>query len=672
MTAEQSSAAMGSPNAGGPGARLRHVMAPLAIGPVVIPNRVVRTGHGTGLGGGTMSPTLIDYHVERAKGGVGLTILEAMAVGSSAYPFLVAGSPGLVEGYRTLMARVRPYGMKVFQQIGHLGNEIPEADGSPPWSASDTVGALVGIQAQPMTLGQIDRLVECYADAARDCEAGGLDGIELHMAHGYLVQQFLSPLFNHRKDDYGGSFENRARLALRLLETVRSVVSPRLAVGVRLSPELLPNGMEPGDVARLAQLFCGRNLLDYVNLTLGTDYNFHKIIAAMHEPTGYEVPYATAVKPGLTVPLLVTGRFRTLQEAEQVIADGSADFVALTRAHIADPAIVRKTLAGEADDVRPCIGCNHGCIGGLMTVGRIGCAVNVAVGHEATLSEDLIERTTAPKTVLVVGGGPAGLEAARVAALKGHRVILAEAAPHLGGCINIAARAPRRMGIADIVRWQEREVRRLGVDVRTGTFVEADDVGAIGPDVVIVATGSAPRMDGLQHLSPGHVALGMDQAHVISSHDLLTGSVERDWGSRAVVYDDTGHYEAVAAAEFLVARGVAVTFVTGHSSFAPKLEASLSATPALERLGAGDFKLVTYARLAAVGEHDVRVALRYGGAFDVMADTVVFVSHNVCNRRLLDELGHWQGPVLAAGDVLSPRYLQTAIREGHLAARGIE
>ncbi|MCX7057864.1 MAG: NADH:flavin oxidoreductase, partial [Proteobacteria bacterium] len=390
--------------------RYRRTLSPLAIGPVTVHNRVVRTGHGTGFGGGTMSPALIDYHVARARGGVGLTILEAMAVGSSVYPFLVAGAPGLVDGYRTLMERVRPFDMKVFQQLGHLGNEIPEADGSPPWSASDSVGALVGVQAQPMTHAQIDRLVEAYA-----------------MAHGYLLQQFLSPLFNHRDDDYGGEFENRLRLPIRVLEAVRAAVAPRLAVGVRLSPELLPGGLTATDVASIAEVLCRRGLVDYVNLTLGTDYNFHQIIAAMHEPTGYELPYAEPVRKVVDVPLLVTGRFRTLDDVEQVLAAGRADLVAMTRAHIAEPAIVEKTLAGRAEDVRPCIGCNHGCIGGLMTVGRVGCTVNVAVGQEATLSEDLVTPSAAPKRVLVVGGGPAGLEAARLAALRGHRVVLAEA-----------------------------------------------------------------------------------------------------------------------------------------------------------------------------------------------------------------------------------------------------
>lgn len=651
---------------------MKRVFSPLQIGPVTVKNRIVRTGHGTGFGGGTMSPALIEYHVERAKGGVGLTIVEAMAVGSSVYPFLISGAPGLLEGYRTLMDRVRPEGMKVFQQLGHLGNEIPEADGSPPWSSSDSVGAFIGVQSQAMTLAQIDSLVECYARAARDCEAGGLDGVELHMAHGYLVQQFLSPLFNQRTDDYGGSCENRLRLAIRLLETVRSQVSPRLAVGVRLSPELLPGGLSSRDIAQIAKAFHERGLVDYVNLTLGTDYNAHKIIAAMHEPAGYEVPYAEPVRAAVNVPLLVTGRIRTLQEVEQILAAGSADLVSMTRAFIADPAIVKKTLEGEPDDVRPCIGCNHGCIGGLISFGRMGCTVNVAVGREAQLSETLIQKSATPKRVLVVGGGPAGLEAARIAALKGHRVTLAEASSSLGGCVNLAARAPRRSGIADIIHWLERELRRLDVDIQTNIYVESGDIAAYGADVVIVATGSTPRLDGRQHLSPGLVASGMDSPHVMSSHDLLVAPKERNFGPRAVVYDDVGHYEGVAAAEFLIARGVAVTYVTGHSSFAPKLEPSLSAVPALERLSQGNFELMTYAHITEIRKDSVVVTRPYGVPLNVPANTVVFVSYNACNRQLLDDLSGSTAVVKAVGDVVSPRFMQVAIREGHLAARSID
>ena len=650
---------------------LKHIIKPVQIGPVTIPNRVVRTGHGTGLGGGTISDALIDYHVARAKGGVGLTILELMALHSSAYPFLTANGEGVVEGYRKLMEQVRPFGMRVFQQLGHLGNEIMQADGSPPWSSSDSVGAFVGIPAEPINKRQIDELIDCYVAAARNCEAGGLDGIELHMAHGYLLQQFLSPLHNRRTDEYGGSFENRTRIAVEVATAVRSTVPANMAVGVRLSPELFEGGLSPQEVAQVAQLLTNLGLIDYVNLTLGTDYDMHKIIGAMHEPTGYEIPVNAPVKSATTLPVLVTGRFRTLEEADQVIGEGLADLVALTRAHIADPDLVRKTLAGRVEDVRPCIGCNHGCIGGLLSAGRIGCAVNVAVGAEATLSEDLIVRTERPLNVLVVGGGPAGMEAARVAALAGHKVTLAEASNALGGSVNVAKRAPYRLGIGDITEWLERQIYSLGVDVELSTYLTADEIRDRSPDAVVVATGSLPRLDGEQHLTPGHVASGMDDPRIVSSHEVLMDRSNRDWGGRAVVFDDVGHYEAIAAAEFLLAKGVAVTFATSLSSFAPKLETSLSAEPALQRLAKGDFRLITYAKVMSITSGGVSIARRFGGPQDeIECDTIVWVGHNSANRELTDELD-LAIPVIAVGDARSPRFLQTAIREGHLAARGL-
>jgi hypothetical protein len=272
----------------------------------------------------------------------------------------------------------------------------------------------------------------------------------------------------------------------------------------------------------------------------------------------------------------------------------------------------------------------------------------------------------------VIGGGPAGLEAARIAALKGHHVILAEAMTSLGGNINIARRAPRRVGIGDITEWLERQVYRWGVEVRLSSYIEAADVAEIAPDVVILATGSRPRMDGRQYLLPSFVARGMEQSHVVSSHDLLLEGSNRDWGRSAVVYDDVGHYEGVAAAEFLIEKGLAVTFVTSQDSFAPKLKSSLSAGPALERLSKGDFRLITYGKLLRIGTRDAEIAHRYGGAsFLTAADTVVFISHNQPNRELLDSAPTLSVEIIPVGDVRSPRFLQTAIREGHLAARGI-
>jgi len=650
--------------------------AELKVGPVTLPNRIVRTAHATGFSRPTHSMTdrLIAYHVARARGGVGLSILEALAPHPSGRVdyCLHGGAPGLVEGYRKLMDAVRPHGMRVFQQLHHAGYAAPPVDGSPPWSASDGVFAPLGQVAVAINRRQIASLIESYVASTRDAAAGGLDGIEVHCGHDYLIQQFLSPLINRREDEYGGSFENRCRLALEIVTAVRAALPAHMALGVRLSSEMLPGGFGPDDVAGLAAMLQDRGLVDYLNLSIGQNLATDQIIGPMNEPVGYQLAHSAPTSAARRVPLLVTGRFRTIEEADQVISRGEADMVGMTRAHIADPDIVRLTKAGEEDRIRPCIACNHGCVGGLALQRQIGCAVNVAVGQEDQLAEDLIAPAPEARTVLVVGGGPAGLEAARVAALRGHRVILAEANSRLGGAVEIARRAPRRAALGDIVEWLTREVYRLGVDLRLSTYVEAEDVATIAPDHVIVATGSSPRMDGAQGFAPGLRPSGVDLPHVISSHDLFLDNTNRAWGSRALVVDDTGHYEAVAAAEFLIEQGVAVTFATGHISFAPRLEPSVSAAPALARLAKGDFTVLTRARLNAITPERATLAYHYSDQpIEVPADTVILVSHNRPHRELHDQLEERGIPATLVGDALSPRYLQSAIREAHLAARAI-
>ncbi len=649
------------------------VLSSIQIGGVTVKNRVVRTAHGTAIGGGTMSDDLIAYHAARARGGVGLTIIEILGVHPTSPAPLNMFDPTLDEGYAKLMAEVGPTGMTVFQQIWHAGHNASPIDGSPPWSPSDIASPTAGTVPIPMTKGMIDEIVAAYAAAAARCEAAGLHGVEVHCAHGYLVQQFLSPNTNKRTDDYGGSFENRARFLMEVMRAVRAATGPDFAVGARLSPDGAFGGVHLKDNQSVVPMMEEEGIVDFINVSQGSYYAFPKMIGGMHEPVGYEMELSEQITRIATVPTIVTGRVRTLEEAEQIIRTGAADLCGMTRAHIADPDIVIKTQEGREDEVRPCIACNQACVGGLLgPAGRMGCVVNPGVGFERTIGDDHIGTADAPKKVLVIGGGPAGMEAARVAALRGHQVTLAEATTELGGMVNFAAKLPKRHGIADLTVWLEAEIYRLGVDVRLSTYIEADDVADMGADAVIVATGSTPRMDGVQVTNPGLPARNMDQPHVLSSVDLLTHG-RNQIGKTAVVVDDVGHYEALGIAEYLQENGAHVTLVTSRKALGTEIESALMVDPALERLDNGKFTLLTRHRLASVGDDDAVIGTTYEGGIEkrVDAETLVFISANKANRELYVELEEAGANVQVIGDANAPRFMQVAVREGHLAAKAI-
>lgn len=655
---------------------LTHVHTPINLGPVALKNRVVRTAHATNLGAGTMNDALIGYHLARAEGGVGLSIIEILSVHPSTPATLNVFIPDIGDAYRKLVAAVRPHGMKLFQQLWHGGHNALPLDGSPPWSASDVPSPTIGVTPVPMTQAMIDEIVAAYADTARKCEEWGLDGVEIHCAHGYLPAQFLSPNANRRSDGYGGSFENRLRFLREVVAAVRQAVSVNFAVGVRVAPDQSAGGIGVEDVQRAVQALEDEHLIDFVDVSLGDYHAFPKLIGGMHEPMGYEIPTSAPIARAARTPAIVTGRFRTLEEADQIIRLGDADLVALTRAHIADPQLVNKTLAGHPEQVRPCIACNQGCVGGLLgPAARMGCTVNPAIGAEDSLDDTRLTPVATPRRVLVVGGGPAGMEAARVAALRGHTVTLAEAADNLGGTLRIAARAPQRHGIADIAVWLEQEIYRLGVDVRLSSYLSADDIRSLAPDAVILATGSLPRMDGIQLSHPGEPIAGIARPHVLSSWDLLLERPPRPVKS-AVVIDDVGHYEGIAAAEHLLAQGAEVHFVTRHAAFAHQMEAALSAEPALQRFARGRFTLHLRTRALAIGQNDVELLPAYlpaggPGAFRVPAERVVFISHNAPNRELASELAASGIPLQIIGDANAPRFLPVAIREGRLAGMAV-
>ena len=641
---------------------LERVLSPIAIGGVTVKNRVVRTAHGTSMGYGDLSDDLIAYHVARAKGGVGLTILEAASVHWSGPMTLHAWDDAIIPRYQALMAQAAPFGMRVFAQINHMG-----LYGGPPWqrpwSASEVPVPMSPMQAHAMTQPEIAEVTQAFAQAATRVKAGGLDGVEVHCAHDFLLQQFISASHNRREDEYGGSFENRMRFYLEVLRAVRDAVGDDFVVGTRVGPHNLPGGLNVDEHVEIVNRLLREELIDYLNVSHGSSLNSHKIIAAMHEPTGYEIPFSERVTALTELPTIVTGRFTALADADALVGDGKADLVGMTRAHIADPDLVRKTESGRAEEVRPCIGCNQGCVGGLSR-GRVGCAVNVAAGQELRWSEELIEPAPQPKRVVVVGGGPAGMEAARVAALRGHQVTLLEAAASLGGTLKAARLAPKHAAIGEIADWLAGEMVRRGVDVRLSSPATASEIAALQPDAVIVAVG-ASRLP--SDLPPG---AGLGQA--TTPADLLI-SGQNEVPASALVFDELGGYEAIGAAEFLLERGAEVTFVTSLAGFAPEMMGIGVGVPALERLqGTGRFRLLTQARIGSVAGGQVAVASDAGWPdLDVQAETLVLATERQPDQMLIDALKALDCAVAVVGDAAGPGFLPAAIATGHQAARAL-
>ena len=652
---------------------IERALSPIRVGGAKIKNRIARTAHATMMArGGTISDDLIAYHLARAEGGVGLTILEAAGVHRSSVLSLANLDDSIIEGYRRLVSAIAPTGMRLFQQLWHGGHIYMQPDGSPPWAPSNIPNPIAGIAPQPMTARDIDDLVAAYAAAARRVEKGGLDGVEIHAGHGYLLAQFLSPVLNRREDAYGGGFENRTRLLRRVLAAARDAVSPGFAIGVRLSDSADARILSMEEVGHIAHRLQDDGLIDYVNMSYGDYYALHRQVGGMDVPTGFQIPHTAPPVADFRLPRLLNGRFRTLEEVEQVLRAGDADMVSMVRAHIADPDIVAKSMAGHPERVRPCIACNQGCIGRIATTGRLGCVVNTAAGDEALLAEKLIRPVGTPCHVLIVGGGPAGMEAARIAALAGHRVVLAEAMPTLGGLMNTYRDAPRMGTIGDILIWLENEVYRLGVEVRLSTYMDADDIAAEGADTVILAIGAEQEAPMRQVQFPAEEIAIAPGSHIIGGIELFTDpSAIR--GRSALVVDEFGHYEAIACAEYLLEKGLAVSFVTRHKMFAPQIDITLRTQSALERLHAkGDFTLHVGTRIVALWPGRAEIAPNFGARTEnVAAETIVWVGIRAGQTALRDVLAVRGIAAIPIGDMIAGRNIQTAIREGHLAARAI-
>ena len=642
---------------------------PLRINQLELRNRVVRTAHGVLLPWADDGGGQIDYHVARAKGGTALAIIGIGGVHATNPTVIPTHEDRVVPGLRSISDAVHEHGMKIVQQIWHGGAVKPNALGGAPWSSSPVPNETTGIVPIVMTKAMIDEMVEAFALAAGRVKAAGMDGVEIHGANGYLVNQFLSRASNFREDEYGGSFENRLRFAIEVLDAARSVVGADFVLGLRLtSNEFVEEGLDPIETARIAQALESR--IDYLNVSLGSYWRPDIIAAPMDEPLGYQLEQSQIVTKAVEVPTIVTGRIMSMDMANYVVGEGISDMVSMVRGLIADPEIVRKSAEGRTAEIRPCTGTLN-CVGSTLT-GFFACAVNPSAGHEAERpSLEEVEPVETPRRVLVAGGGPAGLEAARSAALRGHHVTLYELRRTLGGQANIAARAPYRSDFNAITSYQGDELRRLGVKVRLNSPVDPDVVAELAPDVLVVATGSEPRDDGIQLARPATPLNGFRLPHVYSSWDLLGAGRRVVTGTTALVFDDTGEHDAINVADELVSRGVQVVYVTQFDSMGARIMArNNTVAPTLRRISGAGSRVVPRAHLREITPTDVLV--RAGDTdLRIEADSVFFVGINAPNRDLPDYLEDFTGEVHVIGDAAGFHTLARAIHDGDAIGRSI-
>lgn len=644
------------------------VFQPIQVGGVTIPNRIVRSAHGTLLTG----EAAIAYHEARAKGGVGMITLEATGVHPLVASRVPLYSDSVLPYYREISQRIHAHGAILFQQIYHAGASY--GGGAETWSASAIPNFQQGVVPFEMTQSMIDEVIESFAKAARRCRDGGLDGVDVHASSGYLIHEFLSPALNQRTDGYGGSLENRMRFLLEILAAIRTEVNDdRFVVGVRLPNEdHVPGGLTAPLVAEIAARL--DPLVDYVSLHMGSYWRFHTLIAPSDDPLGVEMPANAVITTRVTKPTIVVGRINTLDHAESIIKTGQADMVSMVRALLADPELVNKSRRGEENKIRPCIGTNIGCVGQLMSGHPLSCVVNPSAARENLIAFEPADKAATRKRVLIVGGGPAGLEAARTAALRGHQVILHEAGQRLGGQVAIAASAPHRADVGAIVSFLIEEIHSLGVEVHLNSLVDAEVVAAVDPDEVIVATGTTPRYDGFQVSTPALPIAGFDQKHVYNAWQLFGHGDAIQIKGPAVVFDDTGSFEAISACDALLKAGVHVTMVSrfeGIGGTVPFPPVTVEASR--ERLMASDFDFIGGHYLRSIDAEEVEIGVLFTSRVRrIAARTVVIVTFNQPNRELVQTLNPGNRyQVHMIGDVRGRNGIMNAIHSGAALARQI-
>jgi 2,4-dienoyl-CoA reductase-like NADH-dependent reductase (Old Yellow Enzyme family) len=652
--------------------RFPHVFEPLTIRHRTLKSRINFGAHTANMAeGGLPGDRHIGYYRERALGGAGMIVVEPVPVHRTAV--LTRGNfrhddDSIIPAFRRLTDTCREANPDIvmIQQLYHVGQH-GDADVSfaPNWSPSGLPSYHDADGSHAMTEPEIDEVIAGFVAGARRAQAAGFDGVEIFAAYNALVDQFWTPWSNRRTDAWGGSFDARMRFSCKLLEQIRSACGDDFIVGLAVSMDSRSGpALTIEELAEIVAWHDERRLMDYVTCGTGSYFDFYPIIPVSLYEQQLGVPFAAALKRVVKNSVVqAESHIRTPAAAEAVLAAGEADMVSIVRGQIADPYLVTKAREDRADDVRPCISCNQLCWGRRSRDYWISCLGNASAGREWRIG-DRPPAAEVLRSVLVVGGGPAGLEAARVSAERGHRVTLLERETQLGGQFRLAGRQPSRGQILDLLAWFEHRLAVLGVDVRLRTSVTADDVEPFGADEVVVATGSRPPVTGFQRALPMVDRLpGSERPDAVSIQAVLAETVEV--GTSVVVIDDVGDWRGLGTALYLQERGHAVTIVTSAAVVGGGLYHSAADGPLRARFSAAGGTMRPSTVVLSWDGDGATVRSAATGLEEVLgADTLVIAETAVAETGLADELRRRGIAFEAVGDCVAPRRASLAIYEG--------
>jgi 2,4-dienoyl-CoA reductase-like NADH-dependent reductase (Old Yellow Enzyme family) len=643
------------------GLRFPNLFSPFRIKSTEFRNRIFSTGHDTYLPeGGLPSPALIAYQAARARGGAGLIIIQVVGVHETARYTgeLLMGTDDLcIPKYRELISAIHALGAKVFVQLFHPGRELlgrPEGVVQPAFAPSFSPSERFRTVPRPLGIDMIAEIIEGYGAVARRMAEAGADGLEIVASHGYLPAQFLNPRVNYREDRYGGSLENRLRFTREAIAAVRKAVPPDLIVGLRFSgDELDADGLTENETIAMARLIKGE--LDYLNVIAGTSAasaGAVHIVPPMTVDHAYLAPYASKLKQTTGSAVFVAGRINQPHEAERIIAEGSADMCGMTRAMITDPEMPNKAKAGRVDDIRACIGCNQACIGHFQLGLPISCIQFPETGRELAYGEK--PKALRSRKVMVIGGGPAGLKAAAVAAERGHEVTLHDKDSRLGGQALIAQLLPGRAEFGGLATNLIREAERHGVKLVTNSHVTAEKVRAEKPDAVILATGSVPHKPLFE---------GSGSSNVVHAADVFTGRAKT--GSNVVIYDWLADWVGSGVAEKLAGEGAYVRLAVNGLCPAANIQNYVRDVfiARLHKLG-----VTVLPMMRLYGVDDRTAFFLHTAAQEPVTledvDTIVLACPNAPLDALAHQLRGIVKEVHLAGDCLAPRTAEEAVFEG--------